>query len=375
VSTAIVSDLHLANRPGTDLLSRPEIRGRLIEAIEGVDRVVLLGDLVELREAPVADAVEAARPLFRELGEAVGDGHIVVVPGNHDYQLAADLLEPRRLEPDPAPLEAEQQVEPASHSPLGRLAASAGRAKVTLAYPGVWLRPDVYATHGHYMDYHNTVPTFERLAAGISRRIVGPPPDGRMTPDDYEAALSPIYSLAYQLAQASPAARRVTGGGTSVRIWQALSGNHRAGVQAKVAGALVGGVLWPGAVAALNALRLGPLNPDLSGRELRRAGLRGMAEVVVRLGVDAEHVIFGHTHRAGPFPGDDEDWDLPGGGRLTNSGSWLYDWAFIGRSGSESPYWPGVVIFVEDEGPPELRRLLDDLTPEELLPERARAQS
>ena len=31
-----------------------------------------------------------------------------------------------------------------------------------LAYPGVWLRPDVYATHGHYVDLHITVPSFER---------------------------------------------------------------------------------------------------------------------------------------------------------------------------------------------------------------------
>ena len=40
-----------------------------------------------------------------------------------------------------------------------------------------------------------------------------------------------------------------------------------------------------------------------------------MAEVVTRLGMQAKHVLFGHTHRAGPFANDDSlEWTLPGGG-------------------------------------------------------------
>jgi hypothetical protein len=52
-----------------------------------------------------------------------------------------------------------------------------------------------------------------------------------------------------------------------------------------------------------------------------------MAATIDALGIDAGHVVFGHTHRSGPHPGD-EDWDLPGGsrgrartGRGTASGS------------------------------------------------------
>ena len=38
-----------------------------------------------------------------------------------------------------------------------------------------------------------------------------------------------------------------------------------------------------------------------------------MGEVVARLGIDARHVIFGHTHRSGPLPDDDAgDWRLAG---------------------------------------------------------------
>src|SRR5204862_37189 len=34
-------------------------------------------------------------------------------------------------------------------------------------------------------------------------------------------------------------------------------------------------------------------------REFRRAGLRAMAEVVCRLGIEADHVVFGHLRRRG----------------------------------------------------------------------------
>ena len=74
---------------------------------------------------------------------------------------------------------------------------------------------------------------------------------------------------------------------------------------------------FPLTIAALNRLGIGPLKADLSGVELRRAGLRAMGEVVARLGIDARHVIFGHTHRSGPLPDDDAgEWRLAGGGQL-----------------------------------------------------------
>ena len=44
-----------------------------------------------------------------------------------------------------------------------------------------------------------------------------------------------------------------------------------------------------------------------------------------------------------------------------NTGSWIYEPAFLGRSPKESPYWPGHMALVPDEGPPELLRLLDEL--------------
>ena len=42
---------------------------------------------------------------------------------------------------------------------LAQLADWAAPARVRVAYPGLWVRPDVYATHGHYLDCHLTMPT------------------------------------------------------------------------------------------------------------------------------------------------------------------------------------------------------------------------
>jgi hypothetical protein len=86
-----------------------------------------------------------------------------------------------------------------------------------------------------------------------------------------------------------------------------------------------------------------------------------MATVVDTLGIEADHVIFGHTHRTGPLPGDEEGWVLPGGARLANTGSWLYESVFIRGDGPSNPYWPGAVTLLEDEGPPRLVNVLQDL--------------
>jgi predicted phosphodiesterase len=357
--TAVVSDIHLGRAARSDLARRPEIRDRLLEAIARADRLVLLGDVVELRESPIADAMTAARPFFEALGDAFAGKPVTIVPGNHDYQLAAPLLQARALDPSGGPLGLAEIAPPPAHGPLRQIAEWARPAEVDLAYPGIWLRDDVYATHGHYMDWHGTVPTIEILAIGVAERIVrhGPRVRERMTPAEYEAALAPVYELAYTLAQSSRTERQLAGGGRSARMWHRLNG-HRGGIRGRVEAA-AGGAAMKAAVAALNAIGLGPLSPELTASDLRRAGLSSMAAVVTATGIDADHVLFGHTHRSGPWPRDSEGWELPGGGRLTNSGSWIYEPAFLGQEPAVSPYLPGVIAWVEDEGEPRLERMLD----------------
>jgi metallophosphoesterase superfamily enzyme len=99
VRSLVISDLHLGKAARTDLLRRAELRAPLIDALQGADRLVILGDGLELREAAHRDAAGAIAPLLREAGGAVGE--IVVVAGNHDHGLAAGWIE-ERLAIEPA---------------------------------------------------------------------------------------------------------------------------------------------------------------------------------------------------------------------------------------------------------------------------------
>ena len=91
-----------------------------------------------------------------------------------------------------------------------------------------------------------------------------------------------------------------------------------------------------------------------------------MREVIERLGIEAEHVIFGHTHRRGPL-GDEPGWAASNGEScLWNTGSWLYSPTMLASTASRSPYWPGTICIVGEEGEPELRHLLDDRSRDDL---------
>ena len=351
------------------MLSRPGPRAALLEALEDVDRLVLLGDVLELRHRPPRYAMGAARPFFEDLGQALSGREIVVSAGNHDHLLIESWLGERALQA-PEPLRLEQRLLPEQASPmLARLAGWAAPAQMSVAYPGLWVRPDVYATHGHYLDCHLTVPTIERLSVAAMGRVLGLPAASFSRVEDYEAVGAPVF------AWRDTVAREARMGHVSkvdtIRAWRALSGDGGGSSRVrKLRGLALAGV-FPLAVAALNRAGLGPLRTDISTEELRRAGLRAMGEVAERLGLGDAYVIFGHTHRAGPLPGDSKsEWRGRGGARLMNCGCWTYDLVFLGRGAGETPYWPGSCVLVEDDPStsPQLKRLLLDRSHAELTP-------
>src|SRR3954453_23702275 len=100
--TAIVSDLHLGVASDEDVLRDPAIRQVLFEEIAGADRLVLLGDVVELRNLPVGPSLERSRPFFEELGGAIGDIEVTLPPGNQDARLAEPLLDQLSIAGEPA---------------------------------------------------------------------------------------------------------------------------------------------------------------------------------------------------------------------------------------------------------------------------------
>ena len=391
VRTAVVSDLHLGVLAASDVAREGKPLEALAEAVAGADRLVLLGDIVELRERPLAEALETARPLLEAVGRAMAGRPVVLVPGNHDHALAEPWLARLRLNGERLSNEAEWPVGP-EDGPAGRMAAWMPDSEVTLAYPGLRLRPDVYATHGHYLDLHLTVPRLESIAASAMGRLTKL---GRTVESaaDYETILGPMYAFYAGLAQGASARALARGSSFSRTVWKRASDGRApdmppgdpalAGASGTAGGRgatgaggargssatrdrataaatrfLLGRVTIPGAVAALNAVGLGPFRATLTGEELRRSGLEAMGRVAGVLAPDAEHVIFGHTHRPGPLAADDPgEWTAPSGARLWNSGSWLHEGAFL-RNGRDSPYWPGTVLTLEDDGPPRVENVL-----------------
>jgi predicted phosphodiesterase len=367
--TLVVSDLHLGAVSGADVLRGAQARAALFEATRDVERLVLLGDVLELRHGPRRDALAAARPFFEELGRVFAGRDVVVVAGNHDHALVESWLRRREELASCAPLELEQRFSAAeASSMLAALAEWAAPAHLSVAYPGLWLRDDVYATHGHYLDCHLTVPTLERLGIALTGRVLGRRASSFASVEDYEAVTGPVFAWIDAVARQAPTGSTLNGQST-VHMWRALggdltNGNARPDLRTR---ALTRA--FPFAIAALNRAGIGSFHADISAGELRRAGLRGMGEVAARLGLGDAHVIFGHTHRAGPLPGDAPgEWRGPGGAHLLNAGCWTYDAYFLSGT-TDNPYWPGGGVLVDDDGPPRLLRLLDDHTRAQLQPE------
>lgn len=351
--TAIVSDLHLGLTSGGDVLRDAGIRRVLLEELAGADRVVLLGDVVELREMPVGPALERARDFFEELGEALGEREVTIVPGNHDHHLAGPLLDELSLAGS-GRLALEQTHGP-SPGPTAAIDAWLGQARLRIAYPGLWLRDDVYATHGHYMDAHLPVPRAECLAIATLIRLSKPVPP-TATVADYERVVRPLYGFAYGVAQA----RRASGQSRknpSEAAWRVLTANDGVlGRGRRLRGSAIRNG-FPAGIWALNRILHSSFEPDISSASIFRGGLGAATEMALRLRLDGVHVITGHTHRGGPTDGEAE-WPLAGGGRLHNTGSWVFSPAFQIPDDPHNPYWPGTLTWVEESGPPLRVQLL-----------------
>jgi predicted phosphodiesterase len=361
VRTLVLSDLHLGARRPIDILRRPEPLDALCSGLARVDRLVLLGDVLELRQGPAREALAAAGPTLEAIGGALPRGaEVLILAGNHDHEIVAPWLAARGASQAPEPLGLGQTAD-ASASPLGEaLAARLGsRVDVRLAYPGFHLRDDIWATHGHYLDRLITVPTFERIAAGGMARIVGRLPEApgaHASAEEFEAALAPMYAWLNQIASGRAAGGRWAASGATVKAFELLNSDGRRPLRGLALAALL-----PLGIAGLNLAGLGPVRHRIDGAELRRAGLVAMGRVVELLGVQARHVIFGHTHCAGPLDWHDPaEFRTPSGIALMNSGCWVEE-PRIETQDVRSPYRPGFAVLVEDDGPPRLVRVTEDL--------------
>lgn len=330
--TLIISDLHLGTRLEYDVLRRPEPLAALLAALEGVDRLVLLGDVVELMEGRPQQAMAIAEPVLRAAARVIGaEGEIIVVPGNHDRPLvrawarrAGDALLPATAVPlDATPV-------------LGRLVSWLAPATVRVSYPGVWLDERTWVTHGHYLDRHLMPVSSFGLARGPLRRR----PVDEVLPSAYESVRRPSITRATRWLP-RPFATLADDLAMLVRASTMPREQRRRRL----------------------GTHLSPLTSHLLGIQMRRASIPALARVVHRLGIDAERVVFGHVHRLGPLLDDDPaDWRGPGGGpQIANTGAWLYEPLLVHHAQPPHPYWPGGAIVIEDGAAPRAVGLLDDV--------------
>ena len=144
-------------------ISRTSVLGELA----GADRLMLLGDVLELRDRPLGEVLDGAAPALAALGRGGRGTRGDRVPGNHDHH----LIEPGSSgERSRAPAAGARAASGRRRGWRSRRSPAAAAAP-TCASPtrDLWLRDDVYATHGHYLDRHLTVPTIERLGVGAGR--------------------------------------------------------------------------------------------------------------------------------------------------------------------------------------------------------------
>ncbi len=337
--TLVISDLHLGSRLGRDVLRRPHVLDALFDGLGDVDRLVLLGDVVELLEARADHAMPAAEPVLRAIGAAVGrDRELVVVPGNHDVALVRSWLRSHG-----APRDVDAPVPHDATPLLAQVTDWLGPARVSVRYPGVWLADGVWATHGHYLDRH----LLPESAFGIARGLLGRLPSDGALPADYEQA-----------------------GGPSLTRFEAFLTRWLPRPLAALVDDLaevLRAATMPGPQALLSR-RAAPLTARLLGTQMRRASIPALARVVHRLGVDADWVLFGHVHRTGPLEGDrPADWQSPAGRpRIVNSGCWVYEPLLLHRATPPHPYWPGGAVVLDDGAPPRAVGLLDHLSAADL---------
>jgi UDP-2,3-diacylglucosamine pyrophosphatase LpxH len=339
VRTLVISDLHLGARLQHSVLRQSQPLQRLLDALEDAERLVLLGDTIELLEQRPQPAMQAAEPVLRAIGTRLGpEREVIIVPGNHDFALVRSWVRPRVSE-----LAVDSAIPVDATPGLAQLAVWLAPAQVTVRYPGVWLADRVWATHGHYLDRH----LLPESAFGIARGVLGRVPREGAAPADYELA-----------------------GGVSVtRIEARLTRSLPRPLAALVedAAELARAVTMPLPRWFLHR-RIARLTATLLGLQMRRASIPALATVTRRLRVDADWVLFGHVHRLGPLSADRlREWQGPGGRpNIANTGSWVYEPLLVHRAERPHPYWPGGAIVLESGRDPQAIALLDDLDASDL---------
>jgi hypothetical protein len=394
----VISDTHFGAWTGRDLLREEFFLERLAPALEGVDEVILLGDLFDFLFASVADAVDASAGLLALIAEKAPGKRFVFLAGNHDHHLVHRDEESRVVEAalargDAPSTDGVPPPEPPGPGFFdGFLQHRLPGMEVEIAYP-TYRCADVLLTHGHYLDPHARM-SGSRGSRLLTRTLWGIAAGGPEEPKcaaDYESVITLLTEWLYIAAQmphgthaqqnvfaaAQRAGRAATAAGAPVRGARRLA----AGLRERTGGedAEMPSAAHYDAVVADEAARQAreqpvpgapPARPQypeptvLSRSSPTGPALEAFSQVVANLGWDAEteKIVFAHTHQ--PLA---DVRASRGTTRYWNTGCWIYEPDLSSRQ-AYARYcryaWPGTAIVIDDSEPgPRLLELLADLNP------------
>jgi UDP-2,3-diacylglucosamine pyrophosphatase LpxH len=394
----VISDTHFGAWTGRDLLAEDFFLERLAPALDGVDEVILLGDLFDFLFGSVAGAVDASAGLLALIAEKLPGKRFVFLAGNHDHHLVHRDEETRVIEAALARGDAPHPDGTPPPEPPGPaffhafLRHRLPGLEVEIAYP-TYERCGVLLTHGHYLDPHARM-SGSRGSRLLTRTLWGIAAGGPEEPKcaaDYESVTTLLTEWLYIAAQmphgthaqknvfaaAQKAGRVASAAGAPMRGAKRVAASIRD--RETGAGSDLPSAAHFDAVVADEAARQAreqpvpgaaptrPRYPEptvLSRSSPTEPALEAFSRVVANLGWDgeAEKIVFAHTHQ--PLA---DVRASHGATRYWNTGCWIYEPDLSSRQ-AYARYcryaWPGTALVLDDEEPaPRLLRLLADLNP------------
>ncbi len=313
--TLVISDLHLGQRSGRSVLELERPLALLRERIADCDRLVLLGDVVEMQQSHWSRSFPIAEPVLRALGEACGPRReLILVPGNHDHSLLGGWAAAQG-----EALARESVVPHDASAQLQQVVSWLAPAAVQVRYPGVWLHDRVWAAHGHQLNH------YLRPVSSV----------GLLHPAQRRRPAAPRSPAGYEYLPEAPARPPLRDGLPPQPIHERVA-----------------------------PLLAAPVLARLLGRQMLHHSLPAMARAAAALDVRAEFVVFGHVHRRGPLPDEDpQPWSARDGHQqLLNTGSWRFDAVLCHGARPPHPYWPGGAVVIEADGRPRSVGILDTLS-------------
>jgi hypothetical protein len=328
-----MSDLHFGAWTGDSVLARPQARELLAPHLDGVDELVLLGDVFDFLFSSVEQAFAEADPFFELVREKLQGKRVVFLAGNHDHHIAVREL--RSLIELKVATGADGEELGAlfeeRHTSFFRrfLDRRLEGVECEIAYP-TYEVGDVLLFHGHYLDAHTGGSLPNRLLTRGSWKIAGGRPMDKLAIEDYESVIVPLTELLFTVAQMprGQAAQMSFHDGFG-RLGRLVNTAH--------------------------ALRR-PRRPR--SKDGLDEAVPAYAQVVRNLGWDDRFrsFVFAHTHR--PLDGVEHY-----GTRFWNTGSWIYEPELASRD-DYARYlrraWPGTLVVIDtDEAEPRLVRVLE----------------